>query len=111
MQQKERFDKINAMFYSILMFVSVVLDPGGIDSAKAIAEILTRYSFKKIQKACWESMQMNEAQLSVLKREIDTVTDYYDTLRIYQFPVNSNFAVTELRHKQWKRSVYGAKQN
>ena len=31
------------------MFVSVVLDPGGIDSAKSIAEILTRYSFKKIQ--------------------------------------------------------------
>ncbi|MBR1404714.1 MAG: CRISPR-associated protein Cas2 [Treponema sp.] len=93
------------------MFVSVVLDPGGIDSAKAIAAILSRYSFKKIQKACWECMQINEAQLSALKREIDSVTDYYDTLRIYQFPVNSNFAITELRHKQWKRSIYGAKQN
>ena len=93
------------------MFVSVVLDPGGIDSAKAIAAILSRYSFKKIQKACWECMQINEAQLSALKREIDSVTDYYDTLRIYQFPVNSNFSITELRHKQWKRSIYGAKQN
>ncbi len=81
------------------------------ESAKAMAEILTRYSFKKIQKACWESMQINEAQMSSLKREIDSVTDYYDKLRIYQFPVNSNFAVTELRHKQWKRSVYGARQN
>ena len=56
-------------------------------------------------------MQLNESQLTNLKREIDSVTDYYDTLRIYQFPVNSNFAVTELSHKQWKRSVYGAKQN
>ena len=93
------------------MFVSVVLDPGGIDSAKAIAEILSRFSFKKIQKACWECMNLTEAQLTTVKREIDTVTDYYDTIRIYQFPVNSNFAVTELRHKQWKRSVYGAKQN
>ena len=93
------------------MFVSVVLDPGGIDSAKSIAEILARFNFKKIQQACRENMQLNEAQLTSLKREIDSVTDYYDTLRIYQFPVNSNFAVTELRHKQWKRSVYGAKQS
>ncbi|WP_407429427.1 CRISPR-associated protein Cas2 [Treponema sp.] len=93
------------------MFVSVVLDPGGIDSAKAIAAILSRHSFRKIQKACWECTQINEVQLTSLKHEIDSVTDYYDTLRIYQFPVNSNFAVTELRHKQWKRSVYGAKQN
>ena len=93
------------------MFVSVVLDSGGIDSAKALAEILGRFNFKKIQKACWETMQINEVQLTNLKREIDSVTDYYDTLRIYQFPVNSNFAITELRHKQWKRSVYGAKQS
>ena len=93
------------------MFVSVVLDPGGIDSAKALAEILGSFNFKKIQKACWETMQINEVQLTNLKREIDSVTDYYDTLRIYQFPVNSNFAITELRHKQWKRSVYGAKQS
>ncbi|MBP3771600.1 MAG: CRISPR-associated protein Cas2 [Treponema sp.] len=93
------------------MFVSVVLDPGGIDSAKALAEILGRFNFKKIQKACWETMQINEVQLTNLKREIDSVTDYYDSLRIYQFPVNSNFAITELRHKQWKRSVYGAKQS
>lgn len=93
------------------MFVSVVLDPGGIDSAKEIAAILSRYNFKKIQKACWECTQINEVQLTGMKREIDAVTDYYDTLRIYQFPVNSNFAVTELRHKQWKRSLYGAKQD
>ena len=91
------------------MFVSLVLDPGGIDSAKSMATILARYGFKKIQKACWESMQLNESKLTALKREIDSVTDYYDTLRMYQFPVNGNFAVTELRHKQWKRAVYGAK--
>ncbi|MBR1722995.1 MAG: CRISPR-associated protein Cas2 [Treponema sp.] len=93
------------------MFVSVVLDPGGIDIAKAIAAILSRYNFLKFQKACWECMQINENQLTGMKREIDAVTDYYDTLRIYQFPVNSNFAITELRHKQWKRSLYGAKQD
>ena len=89
------------------MFVSVVLDPGGMDSAKALAAILSRYSFKKIQRAVWECMTLNETQLSSLKREIDSVTDYYDTLRIYQFPVNNNFAITELRHKKWQRCVLG----
>ena len=89
------------------MFVSVVLDPGGIESAKAIAGVLARYNFKKIQRACWETMQLSESQLTVLKREIDSVTDYYDTVRIYQFPINTNFAITELRHKKWKRCVLG----
>ena len=90
------------------MFVSVVLDPGGMDSAKTMATILARYSFKKIQRACWECMNINEAQLAALKREIDGVTDYYDKLRIYQFPVNTNFAITELLHKKWRRCVLGA---
>ena len=89
------------------MFVSVVLDPGGMDSAKSIASILSRYSFKKIQRACWECMSINEVQLTSLKHEIDSVTDYYDTIRIYQFPVNNNFAITELRHKKWQRCVLG----
>ncbi len=90
------------------MFVSVVLDPGGIDSAKALANILAQYKFKKIQRACWENLQINEKELSNLKRDIDSVTDYYDTIRIYQFPINSNFAVTELRHKKWRRALFGS---
>jgi len=89
------------------MFVSVVLDPGGMESAKAIANILARFSFKKIQRACWECMNINEAQLVALKREIDGVTDYYDKVRIYQFPINTNFAITELLHKKWRRCVLG----
>ena len=36
------------------------------------------------------------------------VTDYYDTVRIYQFPIAGNFAITELRHKRWKRCLLGA---
>ncbi len=92
------------------MFVSVVLDPGGIDSAKAASAVLTRFGFKKLHRACWESMQISEAQLSVLKRELDGATDYYDTLRIYQFPLNGNFAVTELKQKKWKKAVFSGEQ-
>lgn len=90
------------------MFVSVVLDPGSIDSAKALANVLVQFNFSKVQRACWENMSITESQLSNLKREIDSVTDYYDTIRIYQFPINSNFAVTELKHKKWRRAVFGS---
>jgi CRISPR-associated protein Cas2 len=85
------------------MFVSVVLDPGRVDSARDLAAILSRYHFRKIQRACWECIQIGEQQLTDLKREIDQVTDYYDTIRMYQYPVNGCFAITELNHKKWKR--------
>lgn len=90
------------------MFVSVVLDPGTIDSAKALADILAQSGFKKVQRACWENMSITEAQLTKLKKDIDSATDYYDTIRIYQFPINSNFAITELKHKKWKKALFGS---
>lgn len=88
------------------MFVSVVLDPGGIDSAKAISQILVRFGFKKVQRACWESFRLSETQLSILKRDLDNATDYYDTIRIYQFPLNGNFAITQMKRKKWKKAVF-----
>lgn len=85
------------------MFVSVILDPGGIDSARSLVNVLINNGFKKIQRACWESMSVSEADITTLKKEIDRVTDYYDTVRIYQFPVNNMFVITELKQKKWKR--------
>lgn len=85
------------------MFVSVVLDPGGIDSARSLVNVLVHSGFKKIQRACWESMNMTETELTALKKEIDRVTDYYDTVRIYQFPIDNMFVITELKQKRWKR--------
>ncbi len=87
------------------MFVSVMLDPGGIDSAKALAQILARYGFKKVQRALWESTKLGSSQLAVMKREIDSATDYYDTLRIYQFPFEGSFVLTELKQKKWRKCV------
>lgn len=85
------------------MFVSVILDPGGIDSARSLVNVLINNGFKKIQRACWESMSVSETDITTLKKEIDRVTDYYDTVRIYQFPVNNMFVITELKQKKWKR--------
>lgn len=85
------------------MFVSVILDPGGIDSAQALVNVLSSYGFKKIQRSCWESVSVKEIELAKIKKEIDRVTDYYDTVRIYQFPLDGMFVITELKQKKWKK--------
>ncbi len=87
------------------MFVSVVLDPGGEESARHLAEVLASYGFEKAQRACWESATINDKTLAKLKQDIDRVTDYYDSVRLYQFPVDGAFAVTFLMKKSWKRIV------
>ncbi|HOT62050.1 MAG TPA: CRISPR-associated endonuclease Cas2 [Treponemataceae bacterium] len=87
------------------MFVSVVLDPGGEESARQLAEVLVAYGFEKVQRACWESATINDPILARLKQEIDRVTDYYDSVRLYQFPVDGLLAVTVLAKKRWKRVV------
>ena len=87
------------------MFVSVVLDPGGQESAKDMSEILATFGFEKVQRACWESSSVNEQTVSQLKQEIDRVTDYYDCVRLYQYPVDEVFAITVLAKKKWTRVV------
>jgi len=85
------------------MFVSVVLDPGGEESARQLAELLATYGFEKVQRACWESASINDQLLLKIKQEIDQVTDYYDGVRLYQFPVEGLLAITVLSKKKWKR--------
>lgn len=85
------------------MFVSVILDPGGVDSARTLSAVLNQYGFKKIQRACWENPVVSEKKLLTLKKDIDRVTDFYDVVRIYQYPVEGMLAITELSKKKWKR--------
>ncbi len=87
------------------MFVSVILDPGGEESAHQLAELLATYGFEKAQRACWESPGISDQLLLKLKQDIDRMTDYYDTVRLYQFPVEGLLAITVLSKKKWKRIV------
>ncbi|OJF76160.1 MAG: CRISPR-associated protein Cas2 [Treponema sp. CETP13] len=87
------------------MFVSVILDPGSVESSRSLVAILMQYDFKKVQRACWEHTAITEKKLHTLKKDIDRVTDYYDTIRMYQYPVQGLMAVTELEKKRWKRCV------
>ena len=90
------------------MFVSIIIDPGSIDSAKSLVELLTNSGFKKVQRSCWENPKISEADLSEIKKDIDRVTDYYDVVRIYQFPLKGMFVITELKEKKWRRCQLSA---
>ena len=85
------------------MFVSVIIDPGGEESASHLSELLTFHGFERMQRVCWESVTVNEKQLISLKREIDRVTDYYDVIRIYQYPVDCLLAISTLAKKKWRK--------
>ena len=85
------------------MFVSIMIDPGGEESAVHLSELLTFHGFERVQRACWESSTVNEKQLIDLKREIDRVTDYYDVIRMYQYPVKGLLAISTLAKKKWRK--------
>lgn len=101
-------DNSCGLFYAITMFVSVILDPSSMDSAKALASVLIHFRFKKVQRACWEHSSISKEMLVLLKKEIDRVTDYYDVVRLYQYPVQECMCLTELSKKKWKRCLLKA---
>jgi len=87
------------------MFVSVVCDMGSEDSRAALYNLLPQYGFERVQKACFESTSVSDKLLSALKRDIDKITDSYDTVRLYQYPVEGTLALTVLKDNKWRRIV------
>jgi CRISPR-associated protein Cas2 len=87
------------------MFVSVVVDMGSEDSRNSLYNLLPQYGFERVQKACFESSSIQEKDLAALKRDIDRITDSFDTIRLYQYPVDGTLAITLLKDNKWKRIV------
>lgn len=87
------------------MFVSVVCDMGNEDSRGALYNLLPQYGFERVQKACFECASLSDQRLASLKRDIDRITDAYDTIRIYQYPLEGTLAITVLKSNKWRRIV------
>ena len=85
------------------MFVAVILDLGNEDSLKAVTGLLFRYGFRQVQKGVFESTAVDEKRLSRLKVDLDRATDFYDSIRFYQYPVEGTVAITSLNEKRWRR--------
>jgi len=87
------------------MFVSVVVDLGNEDSEKAVTSLLLRYGFKQFQKNVYESASFDEKKLSRLKLDLDRATDFYDSLRFYQYPLDGRLVITSLNEKRWRKYI------
>jgi CRISPR-associated protein Cas2 len=87
------------------MFVAVACDLGGEDHRQRVHSSLVEYGFKKVHEGLYESLTINDNGLLRLKRELDRLTDSYDSLRFYQYPMESTLVISELREKKWRKTV------
>lgn len=87
------------------MFVSIICEISNDDHKIAVKHLLSEYGFKQIFENLYESMTIKEKELARLKRDIDRRTDSYDSVRIYQYPLEDGLVITTLRDKRWRRIV------
>lgn len=90
------------------MFVSVVGEFSQDDHKMAAHELFRQYGLKEIIADVFETVSIKENTLARLKRDVDRVTDYYDTVRFYQFPVEETLVITSLSKKKWRRTLVRA---
>ena len=87
------------------MFVAVACDLGSEDQRGAVHSCLLQYGFKKVQEGLYESLTIGDHSLLRMKRELDRLTDSYDSLRFYQYPMENTLVISELKEKKWRKTV------
>ena len=87
------------------MFVAVVCELASDDSRGGVYRLLQQYGFQRIFKDVFESATVGTMTLARLKRDIDRLTDFYDKVRLYQYPIDGTLAITALGDKRWRRVV------
>ncbi|WP_020612810.1 CRISPR-associated protein Cas2 [Sediminispirochaeta bajacaliforniensis] len=87
------------------MFVAVTFDLSEIEKKRGIESLLREYGFEKRHEGLWETVTLKERYLARLKRDIDRLTDSYDNVRLYQYPIDGVLVVTGLQNKRWRRIV------
>lgn len=92
------------------MFVSVYCDFSNDDHEKQISDLLIQYGFRRIMPRFFESTTVDKVTLDRVKKDIDRNTDYYDIIRIYQYPLESTLVISYLKEKKWKKLKILAKQ-
>jgi CRISPR-associated protein Cas2 len=90
------------------MFVAVACEFANDDHRKAGYDLLAQYGFRKVLKDAFESATLSEAALNRLKKDIDGIADSYDSVRLYQYPVDGTLAITIMKEKKWRRLIVKA---
>ena len=87
------------------MFVAVACDLGSKDHQDRVYSSLVEYGFKKVHEGLYESFTINDQGLLRLKKELDRLTDSYDGLRFYQYPMEDTLVISVLKEKKWRKTV------
>jgi CRISPR-associated protein Cas2 len=87
------------------MFVAVACEFASDDHRKAGYDLLAQYGFRKVLKDAFESTSLPESALGRLKKDLDRIADSYDSIRLYQYPVEGTLAITVLKEKKWRRLI------
>ncbi len=87
------------------MFVAVACDLGNEDRVGSVENLLLQYGFRKLQQNLYETAVISEQHLVRLKKELDGLTDSYDSLRFYQYPLEDTLVVSSLKEKKWRKLV------
>jgi len=90
------------------MFVAVACDFASDDHRKTGQDLLGQYGFHKVLKDAFESTALSQTALGRLKRDLDRITDSYDSIRLYQYPVEGTLAISVLKEKKWRRLIVKA---
>ncbi len=90
------------------MFVAVTCEFASDDHRRNGYELLGQYGFRKVLKDAYESTALSEQALGRLKRDLDRIADSYDSIRLYQYPVEGTLAITVLKEKKWRRLIVKA---
>ena len=85
------------------MFTAVICECSTDDHRSSIYNVLKQYGFKKVARDAFESEKISENNLARLKKDIDRITDSYDILRFYQFPMEGTLIISSLKDNKWRR--------
>ncbi len=92
-------------YIAVDMFVAVACEFASEDHRASGYDLLAQYGFRKVLKDAFESTTLSDGALTRLKRDLDDIADSYDSIRLYQYPVEGTLAITVLKEKRWRRLV------
>ena len=87
------------------MFVAIACELVSEEHKEDVHGLLKQYGFTRVVGDVFESVSFRPEVLPRLKRDIDRRTDYYDKVRMYQYPLDGVLVITALSDKKWRKTM------
>ena len=100
-----RFDTREGYSYTVAVFVAIACEFVNEEHKTDVYNLLKQYGFSRVTGEMFESVSFRSEMLPRLKRDIDRRTDFYDKVRMYQYPLDGVLVVTSLSDKKWRKTI------